>query len=127
MVQTTDTHAYLKTHRLGGQLLRFQLTAEAEALRAQASGSKTGRAAKTLVKEGRMRITQVALEKGARLQSHHVEGAVSLHIMRGRLQLTTGAGEMYLASGDLAALDEDVAHAAVALSECVILITTAMP
>jgi quercetin dioxygenase-like cupin family protein len=126
MPQTSNRHTYLKTHQISGQMLRFRLPAEADALREQAMMSKVGRAGKTLVKDGPLRITQVALRRGTPLQSHHVEGAVSVHILRGRLRLTTAGGDVDLAPGELAALDAGVVHAASALSDCIILITTAM-
>ena len=119
-------HTYLRTHEIRGQLLRFRLPAEESRLREEAAASKTGRAGKTLAKEGPLRITQVALRKGTPLQSHQVAGAVSIQIRRGRLRLTTASGAVDLVSGELVALDAGVAHAAQALSDCVILITMAM-
>lgn len=119
-------HTYLRTHKISGQLLTFYLTAEEARLREQAAASKAGRAAKTLVKEGALRITQVALRKGTPLQSHQVAGPVSLQVQRGRLRLTTASGVLDLGSGELVALDAGVAHAAMALSDCALLITMAM-
>lgn len=49
------------------------LAAEDDSLRQFAEESKTGRAGKTLVKDGPLRITLVALKKGTELPSHHVE------------------------------------------------------
>ena len=71
----TTKHTYLKTHRLSGDILEFMLPAEEAALRERAAGAKAGRAAKTLVKEGALRLTLVALNKGIVLQAHQVEGA----------------------------------------------------
>ena len=119
-------HTYLRTHKLSGQLLRFRLDAGEARLREQAAGSKAGRAAQTLVKEGPLRITQVALRKGTPLQSHQVAGAVSVQVRRGRLRLTLADGAVDLGRGELVALGAGVAHAAVALSDCALLITTAL-
>ena len=119
-------HTYLKTHTISGRVLRIDLTAEDARLHAQAATSKSGRAAKTLVKEGPIRVTQVALRKGTSLQTHRVEGAVSLHVQRGRLRLTLGDETMDLGVRELAVLDVGVEHAATALSDCALVITTAM-
>ena len=119
-------HTYLRTHEISGQILRFRLTAEDARLQEQAAASKAGRAGKTLVKEGPLRITQVALRKGTPLQAHQVAGAVSLHVRRGRLRLTTAEGVLDLCAGELVVLDAGVVHAATALSDCVMLITVAM-
>jgi quercetin dioxygenase-like cupin family protein len=122
-----NEHTYLRTHKISGELLRFRLDAGERRLREQAAGSKAGRAAQTLVKEGPLRITQVALRKGTPLQSHQVAGAVSLQVRRGRLRLTLADDAVDLGPGELVALGAGVAHGALALSECALLITTAMP
>lgn len=122
----TSKHTYLRTHEISGQVLRFRLTAEDARLREQATASRAGRAGKTLVKEGPLRITQVALRKGTPLQAHQVAGAVSLHVQRGRLRVTTSGEAMDLGPGELVVLEAGVSHAATALRDCAILITMAM-
>ena len=121
-----NAHAYLRTHRISGPGLRFRLFAEDAALRQQARLSTTGRAGKTLVKEGSLRITQIALRKGSSLGSHQIAGAVSIHVLRGQLRLATSDGDLTLEQGDLVALDFDVFHAGLAMSDCVVLVTIAM-
>ena len=120
------SHTYLRTHEISGQVLTFLLPAEEARLREQAGASKSGRAAKTLVKEGPLRITEVALRKGTLLPSHQVAGATSLEIRRGRLRVTAAGGALNFGSGELIVLDTGVAHSVQALSDCVILITMAM-
>ena len=71
------THTYLKTHQLSGRLLQFSLREEDGRLRAQAADARAGRSAKTLVKEGAIRVTLVALTKGTTLQTHQVAGATT--------------------------------------------------
>jgi quercetin dioxygenase-like cupin family protein len=122
-----DDHAYLRTHRISGDVQRFQLSLEASRLHEQASASPAGRAGKTLVKEGSLRITQLALRKDMRLPWHEVEGAVCVQILRGRLQMVTPEGKMGLARGALVVFDAGVQHSAVATSDCVMLITISMP
>ena len=121
-----SSHAYLRTHEISGQILRFRLPAEEQHLREQAGASKSGRAAKTLVKEGPLRITEVALRKGTLLPSHQVAGATSLEIRRGRLRVTAAGGTLDFGPGELVVLNTGVAHAVQALSDCVVLITMAM-
>lgn len=123
---TTQKHTYLRTHQISGRLLAYQLTEEEERLRARAAASRSGRAAKTLIKDGPLRITLIALRKDAALQSHRVAGAVSVQILSGSMRLTTASRDLPLATRGLAALDAGVGHAAVALSDCTILITMAM-
>jgi quercetin dioxygenase-like cupin family protein len=94
------------------------LGAEDDTLAEFADGSKTGRAGKTLVKEGSLRITLVALKKGTVLPSHQVAGPVSIQTIRGCLRLTTDTGDMDLPAGALIALGPDVAYTAKAHSDC---------
>ena len=66
--------AVRRVRRLAGKRLTFMLGAEDDTLREFAEDSKTGRAAKTLVKDGPLRITLVALKKGTVLPPHHAPG-----------------------------------------------------
>jgi hypothetical protein len=62
-VEKRKRSAVLRTRHLSGKMLRFLIDAEDETLRESAEASKTGRAAKTLVKQGPLRITLVALQE----------------------------------------------------------------
>lgn len=119
--------SYLRTHRLRGKVLTFLLGAEESELQERAASSKSGRAAKTLVKEGPIRITLVALTKGTALQSHEVAGPLSIQCLRGCLRVTTGEGDADVPPGGLVALESGLAHAATAADDCTLLITVAMP
>lgn len=122
----TADHIYLRTHRVRGEVLRFHLPVEASKLYVQASLSPAGRAGKTLVKEGSLRVTQLALQKGMSLPWHEVEGAVCVQVLRGRLQMKTPEGNIGLGRGALVVFDAGVQHAALATSDCVMLITISM-
>jgi quercetin dioxygenase-like cupin family protein len=117
----------LRTRRLSGKVLPFMLSAEDDTLRELAEGSKTGRAGKTLVKQGPLRVTLVALTKGTTLPSHQVSGPISIQSIRGCLRLTTDRGNLDVSAGTLIAIGPGVAHTAKAHDDCAILITFAMP
>jgi quercetin dioxygenase-like cupin family protein len=119
-------HTYLITNTLSGAVLSFALSAEDAALRERATAAKSGRTAKTLVKEGRLRVTLIAMQKGAVLGAHQVEGVVSLHVVRGRARVSAAGASTNLASGGLLVLQEEVPHTAEALSDCASLVTVAM-
>ena len=126
-MQEKKKSAVLRTRRLSGKVLMFLLGAEDDTLREFAESSKSGRAGKTLVKQGPLRITLVALKKGAVLPSHRVAGPVSIHVLRGCLRLSTERGDVDVPAGGLITLGAGVAHTARAHEECSILITFAMP
>lgn len=106
--------------------MRFLLGAEDTTLRELADGSKIGRAGKTLVKEGSLRITFVALKKGTVLPSHQIAGPVSIQTTRGCLRLSTDTEDMDVTAGTLIALGPGVAHTAQAHTDCALLLTFAM-
>jgi quercetin dioxygenase-like cupin family protein len=119
-------HSYLKTRRISGDVLRFQLAFEEARLHEAAAASPAQRAGKTLVKEVLLRINQLALQKGTGLPGRDIGGALSIQVLRGRLQMTTADEQMELAPGTLVVLDGRVRHSAVAMSDCVVLITIAL-
>lgn len=122
----TTKHTYLKTHKISGAVLTPDLPVEAERLRDKAAEASNGRAAKTLVKEGQLRVTLVALKRGAALDTHSVEGTVSVHVVRGRCGLDAGGREAALSSGELIVIGQGVEHSLRARVDCVLLITVAM-
>ena len=120
-------HSYLKTHQLSGTGLIADAIDEAVDLLDKARASASGRSAKTLVKNGPLRITLIAMRKGAAAKRHHVEGPATIQIMRGRLRITTPRGREDLRSGTLYALGAAVEHSHEALTDCVALLTIAEP
>ena len=117
----------LRTRRLSGKVLTFLLGAEDDTLRELAESSKTGRAAKTLIKQGPLRITLVAMREGATLPSHQVAGPISIQTIRGCLRVTTEKGDVDVPASGLISLGSGVAHITKARDNCAILITFAMP
>lgn len=117
---------YLRTHRLRGKVLRFTLGAEDDMLREQAASSRSGRAAKTLIKQGPFRVTLVAMRKGTALQEHQVAGPLSIQAIRGCLRVTTSQGDIDVPPGGLVGLESGVVHSATAVDDCAILVTLVM-
>ena len=126
MAEQERPPAYLREHQLQGESLLFALGAEDGELRARAVTASDGRAAKTLVKEGPLRITLVALRKGTTIQQHDVAGPVSIQCIRGSLRITTPSGDIDLTQDNLLSLGAGVTHTVNALDDCSMLITFAM-
>jgi len=116
-----------RTRRLAGAMLTFLLQAEDDTLREFAAAAKSGRAAKTLVKQGAQRVTLVALSHGAALPAHRVAAAVSVQTVRGCVKVGTDRGEVELPAGALVAFGPGVTHTARAVGDSSILITVSMP
>ncbi|HXK34259.1 MAG TPA: cupin [Dehalococcoidia bacterium] len=120
-------HTYKRTHRITGKVLAFDLRAEEAALIAKARASSSGRAAKTLVKQGALRSTISSLRRGTQLSEHAAAGAVSVQVLRGRVRFESDGTQQVAGPGGVVMFDEDVPHSATALADSSILITTAMP
>lgn len=120
---TIGARTYLKTHNLSGKQLQFRLNEERDVLLERTQSSKTGRTAKTLVKEGPLRLTLVALRKGAGMAKHHVDGQASIHVLRGKLAIETERGTTDLSGGDALVLNRGVEYAVRARADSVLLIT----
>jgi quercetin dioxygenase-like cupin family protein len=123
----TAKSTYARSNRLSGMRLEFLLKAEDEALRERAAGAGSGRAAKTLAKEGRLRVLLIALNRGTVLKQHHADGPVSIQCLRGNVAITAGDASNELTSGGLLVLDANVQHEVKALRDSSILTTISLP
>lgn len=97
---------------LSGQTLRFRLS---EGHRSQLIDeellARGGRSARTLVKEGSLRVTLVALDPGGELREHQADGPITVHVLSGQIQFRAGADAWTLEEGDLLSLGAGVPHA----------------
>ncbi len=119
-------HTYLQTHTIAGTVLALDLKRESAALLEKAASSAARRAAKTLVKQGDLRVTLSALKAGGELQKHLVEGELTVHALSGRARLTAGDREVVLAAGTLVSLAPGVQHDLRASRDTVLLLTMAI-
>jgi quercetin dioxygenase-like cupin family protein len=113
-------------HPVNGSALLFALASEVEALRGElaASGARTAR---TLVKEGPLRVTLVGIKPGGELRSHHADGPISVHVLGGEIEFHAGGEQWTLAAGSLLSLPARVEHAVQAPRGGIFLLTVASP
>jgi quercetin dioxygenase-like cupin family protein len=121
-----EEHSYLRTHKLSGNVLTIDTATEEAKLVQQAVASRTGRAAKTFVKEGRLRVTLVALRKGTALGAHSVDGDITLHVLRGQFEVRTQDRTVRAGRGQVISLLAGVSHEAHAARDSSVLITTSL-
>jgi quercetin dioxygenase-like cupin family protein len=122
----SDHPAHPELH-LAAPTLKFALAAELAQMRATGAWQQSGRHARTLVKEGALRIVLIALRSGANLEEHQAHGPVSLHVIEGRLRVQTPAQTLELGAGELLALAADLRHDVTALAESALLLTITQP
>lgn len=103
------------------------LGALADQLLARAAAASSGRATQAIpaaAKGGVLTTVVLALMAGQQLSEHENPGEGFLHVLRGRMRLSSGADEWELGEGDLAPIPQR-RHGVVALADSVALLTVA--
>jgi quercetin dioxygenase-like cupin family protein len=94
----------------------------------EAAWERFDRNAKTLVKDGGIRVVLTTLRRGATLDEHRVTARALVQTVRGRLRLHLSDPEataLDLPAGHLAVLRPGIAHRVEALEESAFLLTVA--
>ena len=85
--------------------------------------ARHGRTARTLVKEGPLRLTVIAVAAGGSIPPHRAEGPVTIHLLEGEAVFDVEEQEYALAAGDVLVLAAGVPHGARSREGCVLLLT----
>lgn len=112
---------------LSGAALRFSLAEERARVNDPDLLTRNGRNARTLVKEGRLRVTLVMVAAGGRIAPHQTEGPITVHVLDGSLRFRAAGKEHALSAGDLLAVDAGVEHAVESESGGTFLLTVVQP
>lgn len=107
-------------------MARFDLNDEIE----QAERRKPWQAgvfSRTLLKQGDMRLVLSMMESGARLEDHHAEGSISIHVLRGAIRLHAESVETTLHAGQVLTLLPAICHDLEALEPSAFLLTLSWP
>ena len=90
-------------HQVSGQALQFALQEEVETVKRELTGTTT-RSARTLVKEGPLRVTLVGVNPGGELRPHKADGPITLQVLEGEIHFDAEGQRWTLAAGTLFAL-----------------------
>lgn len=113
----------LKTRRLQAEVLRVSLHEEMIPLLQRVRGNKSKRTAKTLVKEGPLRVVMVALDEGGALEEHSVAGPFAVQCLLGRARMKIEGRSEELRPGTMLIVDSGVKHDLEAIEPSVLLLT----
>lgn len=105
------------------QLVRFE--DQIGSMKKEPAWEHGERVAKTLVKEGRLRVVLTLMRAGTVLHEHRTEGAVTIQCLAGRMKLHAQGREIELIDGEMAALDSGIEHSVDAVGESAFLVTIA--
>ena len=110
--------------RLAANVLMVDLDAEMRTVRAELAAGH-GRIARTLVKEGPLRLTLVGLAPGGALHEHRTEAPITIQLLEGEIVLEANGESRTVTAGSLAALESNVPHAVRAPNGAFLLLTVA--
>jgi len=96
--------------RLSGEALIFDLYEQREAVAADSILERNGHNARTLLKDGPMRVVLIVMAPGAEIPEHDAEGPVIVQPVDGRIRFTAGARDYDLEPGRLLSLGPGVRH-----------------
>lgn len=112
---------------LADSLQSLDLWAELSRLRDEETWRRTGRHARTLVKDADLRVVLVSLRAGMRMEEHHAPGRITIQTLTGWLIVQTDERSIDLPAGRLLTLGPAIAHAVEAREETAFLLTIAWP
>ncbi|MGI9190038.1 MAG: cupin domain-containing protein [Longimicrobiaceae bacterium] len=95
---------------LQGDVLRFRLGKEHLMNHDQEILERSGRSARTLVKNGPLRVTLITLAPGGDIAEHRAEGPITVHILHGTIEFRVGGETHALSQAELLALGGGVPH-----------------
>lgn len=112
---------------LAGGSLRFRLEDELQQISATGLPARQGRSARTLIKDGPLRVTLIVLGAGESIPEHQAEGPITVAPISGEIAFQTADGIEHLRPGDLLALGGGIRHSVESASGGAFLLTIATP
>ena len=113
-------------HPVTGHFLRFSLADEMRTVR-DALGTSRERVGRTLVKDGPLRLTLVAVGPGGAMEPHRAEGPIAVHVLEGEIVFEAEGQSWTLGAGELLALEHGIPHAVRSERGGVFLLTVVLP
>jgi len=80
----------------------------------------------TIFKSTTLRIVLIGLHENVELKPHNANGVLSVQVLHGKIEFTTGPKNTQLKKGYMKALHENITHSIKALTESFFLLTLAM-
>jgi quercetin dioxygenase-like cupin family protein len=82
-----------------------------------------GRTARTIAKQGPLRLTIIAVAAGGELPPHDADGPVAIHLLEGEVLFLARGREFILRPRDVLVLAAGVEHSARSATGCLLLLT----
>ena len=95
---------------LSGDVLRFHLADERDRVKDPTLLERHGRNARTLLKEGPLRVTLVMVRAGGIIAAHRAGGPITVHVLDGDIEFRAAGQVHRLTAGDLLVVDSGLEH-----------------
>jgi quercetin dioxygenase-like cupin family protein len=112
---------------LSGTALRFSLAEERARVNDAELLQRHGRNARTLLKEGPLRVTLVMVKAGGGIAPHHADGPITVQVLDGGIRFRAAGREYGLVAGDLLVVDAGVEHSVESEQGGTFLLTVVQP
>jgi quercetin dioxygenase-like cupin family protein len=109
--------------RTRGPEIALDLGATAKALREESHPARDGHRQIGLLHQEHIRVVLFAFERGGMLYKHQAPGLVTIHVLSGRVRVSTSVTTHELSSGHILVLERDVPHDVEAPEQSDILLT----
>lgn len=120
-------HGYLKKHQISGDVLLIDIEHESKAILDAARSAGTGHSAKTLVKDGPLRLVILGFTAGSFLREHNSDGPVSIQALSGRVDVSIADRSESVEAGKTLVINATISHGVTAVADAVLLLTIARP
>jgi quercetin dioxygenase-like cupin family protein len=95
---------------LSGDILVFEIAEERERAADPELIARSGRNARTLLRDGPLRVTVVVLGPGGELAEHQAAGPITVQVLDGRIRFHAGHEQHDIGPGQLLAAGPGVRH-----------------
>ncbi|HEU4990856.1 MAG: cupin domain-containing protein [Gemmatimonadota bacterium] len=95
--------------KLASPVLSFDLVAEKRIVQTELDAGHS-RIARTIVKEGPLRVTLIGVRAGGEMHEHETDGPITIQVLEGAVTVRAGNETRRLAAGALMAIDGGVRH-----------------
>jgi len=95
---------------MASNVLSFHLHEEHARVNDPVLLERNGRTARTLVRNGPLRVTLVKLQGRGEIAPHRAAGPITVHVLDGDIQFSAAGQDYRLVAGDLLVLDAGVEH-----------------
>lgn len=123
--QSTKYGPSIDDRHLADPIRQLDLVPEALRLRQDETLRREGHTARTLIKNGGLRIVLVEMREGSRLGWHRTTSRISIQVIAGAVSVLVPGTHHLVSAGQLLAIEGEIPHQVEALDHSTFLLTLA--